>query len=185
MSRRGRPGRARRRAPPRHPRARPPAAGDASTRACSNFGPLNCVPNLAGGRASHRRRLRPGGVLVASVIGRVCPWEIALVPGARRLARGSGSASRSVLVAGAARRPRPSGRGTTRRASSSGCSSAAGFRACRCAHSACSCRRRTWTASPRRHPRARGALQRLEDWRAAWPGLRAWGDHFLIVLRKM
>ncbi len=31
-------------------------------------------------------RLRPGGMLVASVIGRVCPWEVALLPVARRLA---------------------------------------------------------------------------------------------------
>ena len=28
------------------------------------------------------------------------------------------------------------------------------------------------------------ALQRLEDRVGGWPGIRAWGDHFLIVLRK-
>ena len=27
-------------------------------------------------------------------------------------------------------------------------------------------------------------LQRIEDRTAAWPVLRGWGDHFLVVLRK-
>ena len=53
-----------------------PAAGfDA---AYSNFGPLNCVDDLQTVAAAVSRRLRAGGLLVASVIGRVCPWEIAL-----------------------------------------------------------------------------------------------------------
>ena len=55
--------------------------------AYSNFGPLNCVVDL---RAAARRiagRLKPGGVLVASVIGRTCPWEIALYVARGDLAR--------------------------------------------------------------------------------------------------
>ena len=36
------------------------------------------MPDLAGAARPSPTRLRPGGVLVASVIGRVCPWEIAL-----------------------------------------------------------------------------------------------------------
>ena len=46
--------------------------------AYSNFGPLNCVPDLADAARHIARRLRHGGVLITSVIGRVCPWEIAL-----------------------------------------------------------------------------------------------------------
>jgi SAM-dependent methyltransferase len=46
--------------------------------ACSNLGPLNCVPDLARAADLIARRLRPGGVLMASVIGRICPWEIAV-----------------------------------------------------------------------------------------------------------
>jgi SAM-dependent methyltransferase len=46
--------------------------------AYSNFGPLNCVDDLAGAAQLIAGRLRPGGILVASMIGRVCPWEIAL-----------------------------------------------------------------------------------------------------------
>lgn len=52
-----------------------PASFDA---AFSNFGPLNCVDDLAAAAAQLHEVLRPGGVLVASVIGRVCPWEVAL-----------------------------------------------------------------------------------------------------------
>jgi hypothetical protein len=35
-----------------------------------------------------------------------------------------------------------------------------------------------------RHPSFVDWLQSLEDAVAGCPGLRAWGDHFLIVLRK-
>ena len=55
--------------------------------ACSNFGPLNCVPHLPQAADLIADRLRPGGVLVASVMGRVCPWEIALYGWRRDWAR--------------------------------------------------------------------------------------------------
>jgi hypothetical protein len=35
-----------------------------------------------------------------------------------------------------------------------------------------------------RHPGTVATLQRLDDRLGAWPALRTWGDHFLIVLRK-
>jgi hypothetical protein len=35
-----------------------------------------------------------------------------------------------------------------------------------------------------RHPSLVRLLQRMEDVIGDWPGIRAWGDHFLIVLRK-
>ena len=41
----------------------------------SNFGPLNCAPDLHAVAAECSRLLRPGGKLVFSVIGRICPWE--------------------------------------------------------------------------------------------------------------
>ncbi len=47
----------------------------------SNLGPLNCVPDLAEVAVACARRLEPGGHLVASVIGRLCPWEIAFYLG--------------------------------------------------------------------------------------------------------
>ena len=46
--------------------------------AYSNLGALNCVPDLGAAAVSIAARLRPGGVLIACVIGRVCPWELAI-----------------------------------------------------------------------------------------------------------
>lgn len=43
----------------------------------SNLGPLNCVPDLSRVSSHCARLLRPGGTLVFTVIGRLCPWEIA------------------------------------------------------------------------------------------------------------
>ena len=45
--------------------------------AYSNLGPLNCVPDLADVSRECARLLKPDGLLVFTVIGRVCPWEIA------------------------------------------------------------------------------------------------------------
>jgi 2-polyprenyl-3-methyl-5-hydroxy-6-metoxy-1,4-benzoquinol methylase len=44
----------------------------------SDLGPLNCVPDLSAAARGIAQRLNPGGIFVASIIGRVCPWEIAL-----------------------------------------------------------------------------------------------------------
>lgn len=46
----------------------------------SDLGPLNCAPDLGTLAAHCRALLRPGGYLVASVIGRFCPWEWAVWP---------------------------------------------------------------------------------------------------------
>jgi SAM-dependent methyltransferase len=44
--------------------------------AYSNFGPLNCVPDLRAVSRECGRLLAPGGHMVFSVIGRICPWEL-------------------------------------------------------------------------------------------------------------
>ena len=168
--------RPRRRPAPRHPRARSAGAGGAPFDAAySNFGPLNCVADLP--RAARRiaARLAPGGVLVASVIGRVCPWEIALY-----LARGDLARARDPVS------PRPrarcrstaarSGRGTSARASSSAIFAAAGM-------TRVSLRALGLFVPPpylagvrRSPPVARStALQRVEDRCGGWPLLRGVG----------
>lgn len=43
----------------------------------SNLGPLNCAPDLRQVAHACGMALCPGGRIVASVIGRICPWEIA------------------------------------------------------------------------------------------------------------
>ena len=42
----------------------------------SDLGPFNCVPDLDEAARSCAELLEPGGRLVASVIGRMCPWEL-------------------------------------------------------------------------------------------------------------
>jgi SAM-dependent methyltransferase len=44
--------------------------------AYSNLGPLNCVPGLSEVSRECARLLKPGGALVFTVIGRMCPWEM-------------------------------------------------------------------------------------------------------------
>lgn len=41
----------------------------------SDLGPLNCVPDLTAVAQASASLLKPSGVLIASVIGRACPWE--------------------------------------------------------------------------------------------------------------
>jgi SAM-dependent methyltransferase len=42
----------------------------------SNFGPLNCEPDLAALPEVFHRLLKPGGIVVASIMNRLCLWEI-------------------------------------------------------------------------------------------------------------
>lgn len=55
--------------------------------AYSNLGPMNCVPDLAAVSRECARLLRPGGALLFTVIGRICPWELAHYLSRRRWAR--------------------------------------------------------------------------------------------------
>jgi SAM-dependent methyltransferase len=64
--------------------AEPPSSIDLSY---SNFGPLNCVPDLGATARALAQLTRPGGVAIFTVIGRVCPWEIAHYARRRRWKR--------------------------------------------------------------------------------------------------
>jgi len=156
-----------------------PATFDA---ALSNFGPLNCVLDLDAASKLIADRLRPGGLLVASVIGRVCPWEVALY-----LARGQ--RSRATLRFGRDPVPVPlEGRTVWTRYYAPDAFeqvfAPAGF------HRVSLRTLGLWVPPPymqafaNRHRRLVGVLQRLDDAVGNWPGFRAWGDHFLIVMRK-
>jgi SAM-dependent methyltransferase len=53
----------------------------------SNFGPLNCAPDLRAVADECARLVRPGGSLVFSVMGRLCPWEAGHYAMRRRFGR--------------------------------------------------------------------------------------------------
>jgi SAM-dependent methyltransferase len=151
--------------------------------AYSNFGPLNCVVDLPAAAGAIASRLRPGGVLVASVIGRVCPWEIALY-----LARGE--CGRATIRFRRGLVPVPlDGRTVWTQ-----CLSPREFERI---FAAAGLVRESLTALGLfvpppylqafavRHRRLVAGLQRAEELCGGWPVLRECGDHFLIVLRKV
>ena len=157
-------------------------AGAPFDAAYSNFGPLNCVVDLPAAAQAIADRLKPGGVLVASVIGRVCPWEIALYAWRGNLSRAAIRFRRGLV-------PVPlKGRTVwtqyfSPREFERVCAAAGLVRV--------SLRALGLFVPPPYlqtfadgHPAFVAALQRAEDRCGGWPVLRTWGDHFLIILRK-
>jgi SAM-dependent methyltransferase len=160
------------------------AGGERFDGAYSNFGPLNCEPDLARVAAGLARLIRPGGALLCSVMNRWCAWEIAwgLLAGhprqglrrlrrgwvAARMSAGVGEPASTVSVRyytpGEFARPfRPAFR----------IERVLGFP--------------VLIPPPYMAHRWPGAAARLagaERCLRLWPLLRALGDHFLIVLRR-
>jgi SAM-dependent methyltransferase len=150
--------------------------------AYSNFGALNCVADLAETARLVAARLKRDGVLVASVIGRICPWEIALY-----LARGDWARATLRLRRGMLPVPLNGQVVWTeyyRPASFLGTFAGAGFEAVSMRTLGLLVPPPYMQAFADRHPAFIAACQRLEDRVAAWPGVRECGDHFLAVMRK-
>ena len=66
----------------------------------SNFGPLNCVPDLGDTARALAVHTRPGGYAVFTVIGRYCPWEVAHYARRRKWKRMKVRFSRNVTPVG-------------------------------------------------------------------------------------
>jgi SAM-dependent methyltransferase len=150
--------------------------------AYSNFGPLNCVPCLGTAAARIAERLRPGGVFVASVIGRVCPWEIALHIVRRNWARARVRFRRGPV-------PVPlSGRTVwTSYYTPDEFERAFADAGLRCVHLSALglfAPPPYLDAFAARHRALVRALQRLDDALGGRAPFRSWGDHFLIVMVK-
>ena len=150
--------------------------------AYADLGPLNCVPDLAAVTTRIGACLRPGGVLVASVMTRVCPWEIIL-----HLTRGDSARARVRFAHRAVGVRLGDGTAWTRYYTPREFERpflTAGFtrESLRSLHLLVPppyCHR-----FAARHPRVISVLQRADDVVGWWPGLRTMGDHFLIVLAK-
>jgi SAM-dependent methyltransferase len=150
--------------------------------AYSNFGPLNCVVDLPAAARLIADRLAPGGVLIASVIGRVCPWEIALYGSRGDLSRAAIRFRRGLVPVPLDGRTVWTRYFTPRE-----------FEAIFAAAGMTRVSRRGlgvfvpppyMHAFAARHPGLIARLQRLDDRFGAAPVLRGWGDHFLVVMRK-
>jgi SAM-dependent methyltransferase len=149
--------------------------------AYSNLGPLNCVPNLKDVSRQCARLLKPGGALVFTVIGRVCPWEIAHYLARRRWARATVRFSRSVVPVTMNKRRIWTHYYTPREF----------FRPFADAFSLQHYRGLCLFAPP---PYLAGMREKHRAWYerlwlldrrvAGWPLLRGMGDHFLMVMKK-
>lgn len=150
--------------------------------AYSNLGALNCLPDLTPVANMIAQRLRQGGMLVASVIGRICPWDVAI-----SIKKGQLSRARARWAKGLVPVPLNGRTVWTRYYTSfefTRMFQRAGFR--RRSQRALGLLVPTpyMLAFAQRHPRAISALQTAEDRIAGWPGIRRWGDHFLIVMQR-
>ncbi|GLQ49959.1 class I SAM-dependent methyltransferase [Dyella flava] len=147
----------------------------------SNFGPLNCAPDLRAVAADSARLLRPGGMLVFSVIGRICPWEVGYYALKGRFKRAVVRAARGATAVGMNRHTIWTYYYSPREF----------YRAFADYFSLESYRALSLFMPPpylvdvyRRHPVACERLGRLDDRLGGLPLLRNMGDHFLIVLRR-
>lgn len=150
--------------------------------AFSNFGPLNCVDDLQSVARQLHEVLRPGGVLVASIIGRVCPWEVALYLAKADLRR-------AALRFRNGQVPVPLRQGTvwTRYLTPAACTrefAAAGFTRRDSAALGVVAPPPYMDAFALRRPALVTRLLALDDTVSRWPVLRGMGDHFLIVLQR-
>lgn len=149
--------------------------------AYSNLGPLNCVPDLNAVSRECARLLKPRGVLVFTVIGRICPWEIVHFVRKREWARAKVRFLRGFVPVGMNRHTiwthyyspsefyRPFGRHFTLEHYRGLCVFAPPPYIPQFREQNSSWYRRLW---------------RLDQRLAGRPVLRAMGDHFLIVMRK-
>ncbi|MGN6113116.1 MAG: class I SAM-dependent methyltransferase [Luteimonas sp.] len=147
----------------------------------SNFGPMNCVPDLSAAAAQCARLLQPGGVLVFSVMGRICPWELGHYAVRGRFRRAGIRAARGMTAVGMNRHtiwtryylPREFHRPFAARFSLEGYRALSLFLPPPYLVDVCE-----------RRPRLGERLGRLDDRVGGWPLLRGMGDHFLMVMRK-
>jgi SAM-dependent methyltransferase len=148
--------------------------------AYSNLGPLNCVPDLAGAARGIAERLHPGGVFVASVIGRVCPWEIARYGAVGDWARARVRFAREFVGVPLEGRVVWTRYYTPNEFSET--FTLAGFRPIALESLGLFVPPPYLYRFHARHPRLMRWLDRIERMTAAWPGFRQWGDHFLTAM---
>ncbi len=149
--------------------------------AYSNLGPLNCVPDLAGVARECARLLKPGGVLVFAVIGRICPWEIAHYLRRRQWARVKVRFARKFVAVGMNKHtvwtryygPREFYRHFSEHFMLQH------FRGL-CVFAPPPYL--TWVRE--KYPRWHERLWRFDRAVCGWPLLRGMGDHFLLVMKK-
>jgi SAM-dependent methyltransferase len=149
--------------------------------AYSNLGPLNCVPDLAEVSRECARLVKSGGALVFTVIGRICPWELAHYLRRGRWARATLRFARNVVPVGMNNHTiwtRYYGPSEFYRAFESDFTLEHYRGLCVFAPPPYL----TWVRE--KHAGWHERLWRLDRRVSGWPVIRGIGDHFLIVMRK-
>lgn len=149
--------------------------------AYSNFGPLNCVPDLTDVARECARLLKPGGHMIFSIIGRICPWELGYYLARGRVRRALVRFARSMIAVNLNQHKVWSRYYTPREFYRPFASQfeRVGYRALS-----------LFLPPPylidlyERTPRLSRAMGWLDDQLGTWPVLRGAGDHFLIILRR-
>ena len=152
--------------------------------AYSNFGPLNCVPDLSAVGRAMADLVRPGGHAVFTVIDRVCPWEVAHYVRERRWSRVAVRYRRGMTAVGMnghtiwTRYHTPGGfvREWTRGSSA--------WESVRVEGLSTFVPPPYLAGTPAARPDRLVRLERLDAATSAWPVMRSIGDHFLVVLRR-
>jgi len=148
----------------------------------SDLGALNCASSIDEAAASISRILKPQGKLIASVIGRVCPWEWLLYS-----LKGQWQRARLRFMHDLTPVPLNGRRVWTRYFAPSDFESIfakAGFRLSSLRALGLFLPPPYMIGFSERHPRLIDFLQKLDDSMGQWPIFRQWGDHFLIVMQK-
>jgi SAM-dependent methyltransferase len=145
----------------------------------SDLGPMNCVLDLTAAARACAARLEPGGRLVVSVMGRVCPWELVYYTLRGRWARARIRSARGVVPVNLNRFTVWAAYYTPRE-----------FYRAFAPHFELTTYRALGLFLPppyllrtyERHPRLSALLGWLDARLGQWPVLRDGGDHFLMVL---
>jgi SAM-dependent methyltransferase len=147
----------------------------------SNFGPLNCVPELSAVSRQCARLLKPGGQMLFTVIGRLCPRELAHYLPRLRIRRAMTRFARAMTPV----------RLNTHTVWSRYYTPREFYRSFALEFEHVSHRALSLFLPPpylidlhERRPRRGRALAWLDDRCGRWPLLRNAGDHFLIILRR-
>ena len=149
--------------------------------AYSNFGPLNCVPDLTLTSRECARLMKPGAHMIFTVIGRLCPWELGYYLAKCRPRRALVRFARAMTAV----------RLNTHTVWSRYYTPHEFHRCFANEFELVSHRALSLFLPPpylvdlyERTPRLSRALGWLDDHLGDWPVLRAAGDHFLIILRR-
>jgi SAM-dependent methyltransferase len=152
--------------------------------AYSNFGPLNCVPDLSVTGSALADLMRPGGYALFTVIGRWCPWEMAHYARKRRWQRAKVRFEKDITPVGMNGGTIWTRYHTPREFAREWIGTEGRWELVRYEGLSTFVPPPYLTSMSEHHPKMFERMAALDAHTASWPVLRSVGDHFLIVLRR-